>query len=105
MKIIDTIWNFILKFFRSTEQSIVAGFKAGIDNVIAEIGSDGWKVVTDAVAAAEAAGGTGPDKRNAAFLKIIEDLKTMGKEVALNTINLAIEAAVAKFRDDMNAKN
>lgn len=98
MNILDSIWNWILKFFNASEKAIVAGFQAGINNVIQEIGVDGWKIVQDAVAAAESVTGTGQDKFDAAWNTITTDFKNLGLGFAVNTVKLAIEAAVAQLR-------
>lgn len=64
---------------------------------VAQLGADGQKVVTDAVAAAEAVGGTGPLKFSAALAQAGTDLLALGKDVGLFVLHIAIEAAVAQL--------
>lgn len=103
MSIIDRIWAFILQFFHAGEAAVVKGFQAGINNVITQIGPDGWKIIQDAVAAAEAAGGSGPIKFSAAWAKIAEDFNTIGIDLVVNTVKLAVEAAVAELRSQLDS--
>lgn len=64
----------------------------------ATLGDDGQKVVTDAVAAAEALTDTsGTDKFSAAVTQAGTDLLTLGKDVPLYLLHLAIEAAASKL--------
>lgn len=55
---------------------------------------------TQAVAATAAnmTGATGPEKRDAAYQAIVNDLKRQGIEATALMINSAIEAAVAKLQ-------
>lgn len=92
------IWAFITQFFGASEQAVVAGFDAAVHNVISELGQDGWQVVQDAVALAEAGGGVGTAKFDAAYAKAVADLTALGKAIVVNTVRVAIEAAVAKYR-------
>lgn len=98
MSLFERIWNWLIQFFNASEQSIVAGFQAGISNVAAQLGPDGWKIVQDAVTAANSVSGSGVDKFAAAYATIEADFKKLGIDLVVNTVKLAIEAAVAEFR-------
>lgn len=67
-----------------------------------QIEASGGKVLQDAaanaVAAAEAAGGSGEDKFKAAFEAVVATLTAEGIPVIVNAVKGAIEAAVANMK-------
>jgi hypothetical protein len=76
----------------------LAAVKAFISIIIAGGGSVLVQSATDAVAAAEAAGGTGSQKLAAAQAAVTADLTSKGIVVLQNGVNAAIEAAVAQMK-------
>lgn len=56
------------------------------------------QLATDAVAAAEASGGSGGQKLQAAVDSVVAGLKTNGVPVVLNAVNIAVETAVANLK-------
>lgn len=80
----------------------MTGILATLENIVSaakavttqQLGADGQKVVDDAVNAAEALGGTGPQKFSAAVEQAGNDLVALGKDCGLYILHLAIEAAV-----------
>lgn len=98
----DNLWSKILKpEVNSIAQVAAAFFSAAIADVGSQLGSVGLKIVTDAVMAAETAGGSGTEKLAAAEAKIADDLKAVAINAAPHVINVAIEGAVAQ----LNANN
>ena len=93
------LWTTVLKpDVQEAEQVVEAFFGAAETAVENELSVDGLKIVTDAVTAAEQAGGTGVQKLAAAQSAIASDLSAANiNNVAQNTINVAIEAAVAQM--------
>jgi hypothetical protein len=79
--------------------SILANVTSFLSNVAHSIAANGGPVLielaTAAVAAAEAQGGSGKDKFNAAVASVTAGLEAKGVPVVLNAVNAAIEAAVA----------
>lgn len=68
------------------------------DNITAaQLGTDGQAVVADAVQAAEALGGSGDQKFSSALAQAGSDLLTLGKDVSLFCLHLAIESAVTRL--------
>ena len=63
------------------------------------LGTDGQKVIADAVAAAETLGGDGATKFSTAVSQAGTDLLALGKDVGLFTIHLAVEAAANELNN------
>ena len=85
-------------YVKKAGQVIATFFGSAESAVEDELGVEGLKIVTDAVTAAEQAGGTGLQKLAAAKASIASNLSTANIiNVAQNTINVAIEAAVAQM--------
>lgn len=92
------LWDNVLKpDVQEAEQVAIAFFSAAATAVATQLGTVGLKIVTDAVTAAQATGGTGTEKLAAAQAKILSDLSTAGVSAATNVINAAIEGAVAQL--------
>lgn len=72
-------------------------FLAAIHNVEASGGEILRQGASDAVNAAENAGGTAEDKFKAAYNSVVATLKANGLPLVENAIKLAIEAAVANL--------
>ena len=70
---------------------------AGASDLADQLGIAGMKIVTDAVTAAENAGGSGLDKAAAAKDAILKDLAEAVATIPLHVINFAIESAVAQM--------
>jgi len=91
-------WTDFLHWLSNVGHAIL-GFMGDLMTSIAENGGAVLvQAATDAVAAAEAKGGTGAEKLAAAQAAVVADLTSKGIPVVLNAINGAIEAAVAKLR-------
>ncbi len=94
----ENLWNEVLKpDVQEIEQVAVAFFSAAASAVANQLGATGLKIVTDAVVAAQNAGGTGMQKLAAAQAQVISDLNTAGITATSNVINAAIEGAVAQL--------
>ncbi len=92
------LWDNVLKpDVQEIEAVAVAFFSAAASAAATQLGSVGLKIVTDAVTAAQATGGTGAQKLAAAQAQIATDLSTAGITAATNVINAAIEGAVAQL--------
>jgi hypothetical protein len=88
-----SIKSFFSKVFVSTED-----FGKNLVTLIAKSGGPVlMQLATDAVHAAEATGGSGTDKFNAAKSSVILSLKTQGKDVVITSIEGAILMAVANM--------
>ncbi|MDE1901301.1 MAG: hypothetical protein KGI37_06640 [Alphaproteobacteria bacterium] len=96
----ENLWNNVLKpDVQKAEQVVEVFFQQAETAVENELGVEGLKIVTDAVSAAELAGGSGPQKLQAAQAAIASDLSAANlANVAQNTINVAIEGAVAQLK-------
>lgn len=95
----ENLWTNVLK--PDVQEAIdvaQAFFSAAVTAAAQQLGSTGLKIVTDAVAAAENAGGTGAQKLAAAQASIATNLTTAGITVATNVVNAAIEGAVAQLK-------
>lgn len=94
------IWVDIVDFFTVSER-VVLIFSSSLIHSIAQNGGDILiQAAKTAVDAAEAAGGSGSEKREAAKASIIESLKANGIPLVMNSINGAIEAAVAELNNE-----
>jgi hypothetical protein len=95
----ENLWTNNLKpDVQEAEQVVEVFFEQAETAVENELGVEGLKIVTDAVSAAETAGGTGLQKLAAAQSAIATDLSAANlANVAQNTINVAIEGAVAQL--------
>jgi hypothetical protein len=93
----ENLWNNVLKPDVEEAEQVVDTFFVSAESAVEnELGVAGLKIVTDAVAAAENAGGTGVQKLAAATGSIVSNLSAANiLNVATNTINVAIEAAVS----------
>jgi hypothetical protein len=96
----ENLWTNVLKpDVQEAEQVVGVFFQSAETAVENELGVEGLKIVTDAVTAAEQSGGTGLQKLAAAQSAITADLSTANLiNVAQNTINVAIEGAVAQLK-------
>jgi hypothetical protein len=96
----ENLWTNVLKpDVQEAEQVVGVFFQSAETAVENELGVEGLKIVTDAVSAAETAGGTGLQKLAAAQSAIANDLSAANlANVAQNTINVAIEGAVAQLK-------
>jgi hypothetical protein len=96
----ENLWTNVLKpDAQKAEQVVEVFFEQAETAVENELGVEGLKIVTDAVSAAETAGGTGLQKLAAAQASIASDLSAANiADVAQNTINVAIEGAVAQLK-------
>ena len=100
----ENLWTNVLKpDVQKAEQVVEVFFESAESAVENELGVEGLKIVTDAVSAAETAGGTGLEKLAAAQAAIASDLTTANiLNVAKNTINVAIEGAVSQLNASPN---
>ncbi len=96
----ENLWTNVLKpDVQKAEQVVEVFFESAETAVENELGVEGLKIVTDAVSAAETAGGTGLQKLAAAQAAIATDLSAANLvNVAQNTINVAIEGAVSHLK-------
>lgn len=93
------LWdNVIQPDMKSVEEVAIAFFSAAATSAAQQLGTQGLKLITDAVTAAETQGGTGVEKLAAAQSQIVTDLSTAGITAATNIVNAAIEGAVAQLK-------
>jgi hypothetical protein len=93
-----------LESFFSSILSKVTDFLSNVAHSIAVNGGPVLvELATAAVAAAEAQGGSGQDKFNAAVKAVTSGLTAQGVPVVLNAVNAAIEAAVANLQASQTA--
>lgn len=82
-------------------EELWVAFKAATYTLLTDIETMGGtlflSVVSDAVTAAETAGGTGMDKFNAAKSIVVADLTSKGLPVVTSAVHAAIEAGVASL--------
>lgn len=88
----------VQNLFHKDVHAIVVGVGALSHNIETKLGPLGYDIVASAVAAAEASGGTGADKRDAAIKAAIAKLAEAGIPIAMDAINQALEAAVAALK-------
>jgi hypothetical protein len=95
----SNLWTNTLKpDVQKVEQVAAAFFSAAINDVATQLGVTGLKIVTDAVTAAESAGGTGTAKLAAAVTAVTSNLTAANiNDVAGHVINAAIEGAVSQM--------
>ena len=112
MGILQNVEQFFENFWTNTvkpdvqaaEEVVGVFFQSAETAVENELGVEGLKIVTDAVSAAETSGGTGLQKLAAAQSAIATDLSAANlASVAQNTINVAIEGAVAQLKTTQNS--
>lgn len=102
----NTFWtevvDFLMKMLTAAERIAFEFLLVGAKS----IAQSGGALLTDAamaaVRAAEETGGSGTEKYEAAFNSIVGTLKDAGQPVVENAVNLAIEAAVAKLKEELN---
>lgn len=101
----ENLWTNVLKPDVQEAEAVVEAFFESAETAVEnELGVEGLKIVTDAVSAAETAGGTGVQKLAAAQAAIASDLSAANiANVAQNTINVAIEGAVAQLNAAQSA--
>lgn len=93
------LWdNVIQPDLKTAEEVAVAFFSAAATSAAQQLGTQGLKIITNAVTAAETASGTGADKLAAAQSQIVTDFASAGITAATNIINAAIEGAVAQLK-------
>lgn len=96
--IIAKAWADIKGYFSEAEHEAVLFAAALVDSIFASGGALLVSAATDAVNAAEAAGGSNTDKFAAAFNAVKTDLESKGIPLVINAVSGAIEAAVANLR-------
>ena len=94
------MWQKMKDFLKGALREVF-GF---LDPLAREIARNGGRLLLEAaiaaVLAAEKQGGSGEDKLKAARAAAIDRLETRGITVAMNALNGALEAAVAKRKED-----
>jgi hypothetical protein len=95
---LDSLWTKFTTWLRGIGEDVM-DFLEPIAQEIAKSGGIVLvQIAQEAVLAAEAAGGSGSDKFNAARKTVENGLKAQGIPIVINAINAAIEAAVAKMK-------
>lgn len=98
MSIFSQIGDRLIAFLLGLGSDVLAAVEAFATVVAQNGGSVLVQAATDAVAAAETAGGTAATKLAAAQAAVIADLTSKGIPVVQNAVNAAIEAAVAQMK-------
>jgi hypothetical protein len=88
-------------FIARTEALLIATAEAVVTTLVKNGGPVLVQIARDAVAAAEAAGGSGESKKAAAVATVIAGLKTRGIPVVQNAVQLAVESAVAQIKANL----
>ncbi len=100
MKKLDALWDAVTEWFENIGEDIL-DFVAPLAKEIAKNGGKLLlEVAREAVLLAEATGGSGRDKFEAAQAHIKTALEARGIPVVLNAVNGAIEAAVARLHNE-----
>lgn len=88
-----------IKSVQNAEHDVINNVaQPGINSVADQLGTDGMKVVSTAVAAAETTGLSGPDKATMVRKAVENELKADWAAIKPNVLNLAIEFAVAALK-------
>lgn len=98
--VMEKVWGEILDFLSDAFNWVKPIFSAALKQLIKGGGATLIAAATNAVAAAQAHGGTGDEKYEIAFKAVKETIKDSGQDVVDSAINLAIEMAVAKLKDE-----
>lgn len=96
----QALWARMMSFFTEAEQIALTFLQAAASSIAASGGALLVSAAEQAVIAAEAQGGSGSDKLNAAVDAVKGTLANAGMQAAENAIRIAIEAAVAKMKAD-----
>ena len=95
---LSDLWDSLEEWFEKIGQDVVDFIKP----LAKQIAENGGKLLLnaalEAVQAAEASGGSGRDKFDAAQIAVVKKLQDEGMPIVLNAINGAIESAVAALK-------
>lgn len=97
----DDVVVFLKSLLSAAQQIAFAFLLAGAKAIAASGGALLTDAATAAVKAAENAGGSGTEKYEAAFAAVVGTLEDAGQPVVENAVNLAIEAALAKLKEEV----
>lgn len=100
MEYLDKLWDEVADWFEDIGEEIVGVLKPLARQIKKAGGPILLAAALEAVKAAEAAGGSGSSKREAAKDAIVATLKGQGIPIVMNAVYGAIEIAVAKLRED-----
>lgn len=99
------IFETIIGLLKAFGEALLAAVFSGFQDLVKSVADNGGQLLMDAadeaVRAAEAQGGSGFEKYDAAFDAIAAKLASEGVEVVGNAVNGAIEAAVAKLKAEV----
>lgn len=98
MSVFSSFGAWLVSLFSKIGQGILAFVAAGAEQIAKNGGAVLTQAALAAVKAAEAQGGSGKDKLEAAQAAVIDVLQKNGIPVAMSAVNFAIEAAVAQLR-------
>lgn len=99
MSILSELWDKIMEWFEDIGEEIVNGLKPLAKEIAKNGGALLLNAAFEAVRAAEAQGGSGSDKFNAAKSTVIAKLEDEGIDVVINAVHGAIESAVARLKE------
>lgn len=100
MEYLDKLWDEITEFLQEIGEDIFDFVKPLAREIAKNGGALLLEAAHQAVKAAEATGGSGHEKFEAAQKTVIGILEEKGVSVVLNAVNGAIEAAVAKMKQE-----
>lgn len=98
MKLLTTILRDLHTLINGVEADVTAFLASLADSIARSGGQTLIHAAVNAVATAEATGGTGAEKFAAAFAAVTHDLATQGIAAAESAVRGAIEAAVAQHK-------
>ena len=99
--IMEKAWAEVLEFLEEAFNWVKPIFSAALKQLIKGGGATLVLAATNAVSAAQTAGGSGDEKYEMAFNAVKETIKDSGQEALDSAINLAIEMAVAKLKAEL----
>jgi hypothetical protein len=95
---LNGLWDAFVEWLEDIGEDVLDFVKPLGKQIAAGGGALLVEAARQAVKAAEAEGGSGRDKFNAAQSKVVEVLEKQGINVIINAVNGAIEAAVAGLK-------
>lgn len=100
----DRLWDFVGSIGDLLLNAVTAFANAGIQAIIQQGGMHLVDAAQTAVEAAQATGGSGPDKAVAAYNSVKTSMEEKSISVADSVIRFAIEAAVQQLKVDLAAQ-
>lgn len=95
----DKVWDGLLSFLKDAYEWALPIVKAALQSLLKGGGATLMDAAMNAVKAAEATDADGDSKWEMAYDAVKQTLESEGREVVKSAVNLAIEMAVAKLKE------